>query len=62
MDCIFCKILNGEIPSYKVYEDEYVYAFLDITQGTKEHWAHPVIHDGRLLLRHGNVLMAFKIK
>ena len=29
-DCIFCKIINGEIPSAKVYEDELVYAFLDI--------------------------------
>ena len=37
MDCIFCKILEGEIPSYKVYEDDYVLAFLDITQGTKGH-------------------------
>ncbi len=30
MSCIFCKIINGEIPSYKVYEDEYTLAFLDI--------------------------------
>ena len=30
MDCIFCKIINGDIPSYKIYEDEYVLAFLDI--------------------------------
>lgn len=30
MDCIFCKILKGEIPSTKVYEDEKVYAFKDI--------------------------------
>ena len=37
MDCIFCKIVDGEIPSYKVYEDEVVLAFLDITQGTKGH-------------------------
>ncbi|MFP4077529.1 MAG: HIT family protein [Candidatus Izemoplasmataceae bacterium] len=37
MDCIFCKIIEGEIPSYKVYEDDHVYAFLDITQGTKGH-------------------------
>lgn len=37
MDCIFCKILEGKIPSYKIYEDNHVYAFLDITQGTKGH-------------------------
>ena len=30
MDCIFCKIVNGEIPSTKVYEDERVYAFNDL--------------------------------
>ncbi|APC47440.1 HIT family protein [Virgibacillus halodenitrificans] len=36
-DCIFCKILNGDIPSAKVYEDEHVYAFLDISQVTKGH-------------------------
>ncbi len=29
-DCLFCKIAAGEIPSTKVYEDEFVYAFLDI--------------------------------
>lgn len=29
-DCLFCKIINGEIPSTKIYEDEYVYAFADI--------------------------------
>lgn len=29
-DCLFCKIVAGEIPSKKVYEDEYTYAFYDI--------------------------------
>lgn len=29
-DCVFCKIVKGEIPSYKVYEDDDYYAFLDI--------------------------------
>jgi histidine triad (HIT) family protein len=29
-DCIFCKIIKGEIPSSKVYEDDYVLAFNDI--------------------------------
>ncbi|MCF6515164.1 HIT domain-containing protein [Lactobacillus sp. S2-2] len=36
-NCIFCKIINGEIPSYKVYEDEKVLAFLDISQTTPGH-------------------------
>lgn len=30
MDCLFCKIIAGEVPSTKVYEDEYVYGFRDI--------------------------------
>ncbi len=30
MDCIFCKIVKGEIPSTKIYEDETVLAFADI--------------------------------
>lgn len=30
MDCLFCKIIDGEIPSNKLYEDEKIYAFHDI--------------------------------
>lgn len=37
MNCIFCSIVNGDIPSYKVYEDENVIAILDISQATKGH-------------------------
>ncbi|MBY4634175.1 HIT family protein [Streptococcus suis] len=36
-DCIFCKIISGEIPASKVYEDDQVLAFLDISQVTKGH-------------------------
>ena len=36
-DCIFCKIIAGEIPSTKVYEDDEVLAFLDISQVTPGH-------------------------
>lgn len=39
-DCVFCKIVAGEIPSYKIYEDEKYLAFLDITQ----------VNDGHTLL------------
>ena len=34
---IFCKIIDGEIPCYKLYEDDDVLAFLDISQVTKGH-------------------------
>lgn len=30
MDCVFCKIISGDIPSSKVYEDEWVVAFKDL--------------------------------
>ncbi|HEY8395875.1 MAG TPA: HIT family protein [Bacilli bacterium] len=35
--CVFCKIVNGEIPAYKVYEDNDFLAFLDISQATFGH-------------------------
>ena len=37
MDCIFCKIISGDIPSAKVYEDEICYAFLDINPQAPVH-------------------------
>lgn len=37
MDCVFCKIINGEIPCYKIYEDEYVLSFLDINPNSDGH-------------------------
>ena len=37
MDCLFCKIINGEIPSSKVYEDDTVFAFRDIEPQAPTH-------------------------
>ena len=37
-DCLFCKIIKGEIPSKKVYEDELVYAFEDIAPAAPVHY------------------------
>ena len=36
-DCLFCKIIAGDIPSAKVYEDEYCYAFRDIAPQAPTH-------------------------
>lgn len=36
-NCIFCKIIKGDIPSYKLYEDEYTYAFMDIANDIDGH-------------------------
>lgn len=37
MDCIFCKIINGDIPCFKIYEDDLVLAFLDINPDSDGH-------------------------
>lgn len=36
-DCTFCKIIQGELPSYKIYDDDYVIAFLDHHPVSKGH-------------------------
>ena len=38
MDCLFCKIINGEIPSAQVYEDEFVFSFKDIAPIAPVHY------------------------
>ena len=37
MDCLFCKIINGDIPCFKIYENDDVVAFLDINPDTDGH-------------------------
>ena len=47
MDCIFCSIIKGEIPSKKVYEDDHCYAFLDIDPQAPVHClVIPKLHIG----------------
>lgn len=36
-NCLFCKIIKGDIPCYKIYEDEYTLAFLDIAKDADGH-------------------------
>lgn len=36
-DCIFCKIINGEIPCFKLYEDDHTLAFMDINPASEGH-------------------------
>ena len=36
-NCLFCKIISGEIPSNRIYEDDTVYAFLDIYPASEGH-------------------------
>jgi len=49
MDCLFCKIIRGDIPSKKVYEDENIYAFYDINPAAPVHvLVVPKTHIGSL--------------
>lgn len=49
-DCIFCKIIRGEISATKVYEDEFILAFLDIAPVTRGHiLVIPKIHSETIL-------------
>ena len=62
MDCIFCKIANGEIPSTKVYEDDKILAFKDLDPQApvhllvipKEHikWAYDVTEENSAVIAH----------
>ena len=36
-DCIFCRIISGEIPSRKIYEDEWTFAFMDVANDVDGH-------------------------
>lgn len=49
-DCIFCKIVSGEIPSRKIYEDEWTLAFLDVAKDVDGHiLAVPKAHRKNIL-------------
>ena len=50
MDCIFCKIIDGEIPCMKVYEDEYTMVFMDVAKDVDGHMvAIPKKHVNNIL-------------
>jgi len=54
---------KGEMALVKPNPEKFdVISKFDITLGTEQHWAHPVIFKGVLYIRHGNTLMAYKIK
>ena len=65
-DCIFCKIVAGEIPCYKIYEDDYTLAFLDIANDIyghtlvipKKHYENVLTADSATL---GRVMNTIKI-
>lgn len=49
-DCVFCKIIAGDIPCFKVYEDEHTLAFMDINPANRGHaLAIPRKHEPNLM-------------
>jgi outer membrane protein assembly factor BamB len=59
----YCYGMDGKMSLVNANPSSFnVISSFKITRGTDQHWAHPVIHDGRLYMRHGNALMAFNIK
>ena len=60
---LYCYGERGNLGLAKITPDgfEFVSEF-PITKGSNQHWAHPVVANGRLLMRHGDVLMCFDIK
>jgi outer membrane protein assembly factor BamB len=60
---LFCYSERGELALMKPLTDEFeVISMARVTLGSGTYWAHPVIHEGKLYIRHGNVLIAYKIK
>jgi len=60
---LYCYYNNGEMCLIKPNAEKFeLVSSFKVTLGTDQHWAHPVIHEGILYLRHGDTLMAYKIK
>jgi histidine triad (HIT) family protein len=60
LNCIFCKIIEGDIPNYTVYQDDHCLAFLDIHPVTKGHVVViPKVHAETLLDLNGEITKEF---
>jgi len=60
---LYCYSEKGEMGLVKPNPEEFEMASnFKITLGTNQHWAHPVIHEGVMYIRHGDTLMAYKVK
>jgi outer membrane protein assembly factor BamB len=60
---LFCYSQRGEIGLVKANPSGFdLISRARVTYGKGQHWAHPVINEGRLFIRHGNSLVAYKIK
>ena len=60
---LYCYSEKGTMNLVKPNPEKYdLVSSFKVTLGTGPHWAHPVIHNGVMYLRHGDVLMAYKVK
>ena len=60
---LFCYSERGNVYLVKPNPNEFeVVSSFSVTLGTDQHWAHPVIYKGVLFIRHGDALMAYKVK
>ena len=60
---LYCYSERGELALVEANPEKFnIISETKVNMGSAQHWSHPVINDGRLYLRHGNVLMAYKIK
>ena len=60
---LYCYSDKGTMNLVKPNPEKFeLISSFDVTLGTDTHWAHPVIHDGVLYIRHGDALMAYKVK
>ena len=60
---LYCYSDRGELALVEATPEGFnLISKIKIEMGTAQHWSHPVINNGRLFVRHGNVLMAYKIK
>lgn len=60
---IFCYSERGELAMMRPLPDRFeLLGKAKVGMGSGPHWAHPVIHEGKLYIRHGNELIAYKIK
>jgi len=62
-DMLYCYSDKGDMALAKATPEKFdLISKFPITLGTEQHWAHPVIYQGVLYVRHGDTLMAYKVK
>ncbi len=60
---LYCYSDKGEMALVGATPEKFdIVSKFSITMGTEQHWAHPVLYKGIMYVRHGNTLMAYKVK